>query len=184
MNEPNQFSHRDSDMSISSQQQQHQQYSAHRHSSHDTASIQSAATNGALGQTNTANIHNKKQRQDMSTASLHANNNYNLINEFNSYNEETIHKVIFSYSSLFFIQFDWNSNKQKTILVGDSGVGKTSVLVQFDQKKFQSGSFSATVGIGFTVSFWEFVLQFLVLFSWFVNFYLTISELKWFDSIN
>lgn len=40
----------------------------------------------------------------------------------------------------------------KTILVGDSGVGKTSILVQFDQAKFQSGSFSATVGIGFTVS--------------------------------
>lgn len=35
--------------------------------------------------------------------------------------------------------------------MGDSGVGKTSVLVQFDQGKFQSGSFSATVGIGFTV---------------------------------
>lgn len=46
-----------------------------------------------------------------------------------AYNEETIHK---------------------TILVGDSGVGKTSILVQFDQGKFQSGSFSATVGIGFT----------------------------------
>ncbi|KAH7948749.1 hypothetical protein HPB49_001867 [Dermacentor silvarum] len=39
----------------------------------------------------------------------------------------------------------------KTILVGDSGVGKTSLLVQFDQGKFQTGSFSATVGIGFTV---------------------------------
>uniref|UniRef100_T1JG95 small monomeric GTPase n=1 Tax=Strigamia maritima TaxID=126957 RepID=T1JG95_STRMM len=39
----------------------------------------------------------------------------------------------------------------KTILVGDSGVGKTSLLVQFDQGKFQSGSFSATVGIGFTI---------------------------------
>ncbi|XP_037523435.1 ras-related protein Rab-37 isoform X2 [Rhipicephalus sanguineus] len=38
----------------------------------------------------------------------------------------------------------------KTILVGDSGVGKTSLLVQFDQGKFQTGSFSATVGIGFT----------------------------------
>ncbi|XP_019616789.1 PREDICTED: ras-related protein Rab-37-like isoform X1 [Branchiostoma belcheri] len=38
----------------------------------------------------------------------------------------------------------------KTILVGDSGVGKTSLLVQFDQGKFLSGSFSATVGIGFT----------------------------------
>ena len=48
------------------------------------------------------------------------------------YNEDTIHKVI---------------------LVGDSGVGKTSLLVQFDQGKFQSGSFSATVGIGFTVGF-------------------------------
>ena len=40
----------------------------------------------------------------------------------------------------------------QTILVGDSGVGKTSLLVQFDQGKFQTGSFSATVGIGFTVS--------------------------------
>ncbi|NWS01985.1 RAB26 protein, partial [Motacilla alba] len=39
----------------------------------------------------------------------------------------------------------------QTILVGDSGVGKTSLLVQFDQGKFISGSFSATVGIGFTV---------------------------------
>jgi Ras-related protein Rab-37 len=38
----------------------------------------------------------------------------------------------------------------KTILVGDSGVGKTSLLVQFDQGKFQGGSFAATVGIGFT----------------------------------
>ncbi|KAF6096514.1 RAB37, member RAS oncogene family [Phyllostomus discolor] len=38
----------------------------------------------------------------------------------------------------------------KTILVGDSGVGKTSLLVQFDQGKFLPGSFSATVGIGFT----------------------------------
>ena len=40
----------------------------------------------------------------------------------------------------------------QTILVGDSGVGKTSLLVQFDQGKFIPGSFTATVGIGFTVS--------------------------------
>ncbi|OWA51712.1 Ras-related protein Rab-26 [Hypsibius exemplaris] len=38
----------------------------------------------------------------------------------------------------------------KTILVGDSGVGKTSFLVQFDTGKFQHGCFAATVGIGFT----------------------------------
>ncbi|XP_063220637.1 ras-related protein Rab-37-like isoform X3 [Bacillus rossius redtenbacheri] len=38
----------------------------------------------------------------------------------------------------------------KTILLGDSGVGKTSLLVQFDTGRFQSGNFSATVGIGFT----------------------------------
>ncbi|XP_057657406.1 uncharacterized protein LOC130894544 [Diorhabda carinulata] len=38
----------------------------------------------------------------------------------------------------------------KTILLGDSGVGKTSLLVKFDTGKFQSGNFSATVGIGFT----------------------------------
>ncbi|CAG4908559.1 unnamed protein product [Colias eurytheme] len=40
----------------------------------------------------------------------------------------------------------------KTILLGDSGVGKTSLLVQFETGKFQPGNFSATVGIGFTVS--------------------------------
>ncbi|CAH1155985.1 unnamed protein product [Phaedon cochleariae] len=38
----------------------------------------------------------------------------------------------------------------KTILLGDSGVGKTSLLVKFDTGKFQSGNFSATVGIGFS----------------------------------
>ncbi|XP_077315053.1 ras-related protein Rab-37 isoform X5 [Lithobates pipiens] len=41
--------------------------------------------------------------------------------------------------------------QHKTILVGDSSVGKTSLLVQFDQGKFLPGSFTATVGIGFTV---------------------------------
>ncbi|KZC09646.1 Ras-related protein Rab-26, partial [Dufourea novaeangliae] len=38
----------------------------------------------------------------------------------------------------------------KTILLGDSGVGKTSLLVQFDTGRFQHGNFAATVGIGFT----------------------------------
>ncbi|XP_018321110.1 ras-related protein Rab-37-like isoform X1 [Agrilus planipennis] len=38
----------------------------------------------------------------------------------------------------------------KTILLGDSGVGKTSLLVKFDTGKFQQGNFAATVGIGFT----------------------------------
>uniref|UniRef100_A0A672PLC7 Ras-related protein Rab-37-like n=2 Tax=Sinocyclocheilus TaxID=75365 RepID=A0A672PLC7_SINGR len=45
----------------------------------------------------------------------------------------------------------FKSQESITILVGDSGVGKTSLLVQFDQGKFIPGSFSATVGIGFTV---------------------------------
>ncbi|KAM4034538.1 ras-related protein Rab-37-like [Anomaloglossus baeobatrachus] len=40
--------------------------------------------------------------------------------------------------------------QHKTILVGDSSVGKTSLLVQFDQGKFIPGSFTSTVGIGFT----------------------------------
>lgn len=104
MNESNQFSHRDSEMSTSSQQQQ--QHSTHRHSSLDTASMssgtmmQSAVNNGAGGQATTANIHNKKQSHDMSSASFHGNNNYN---EFNLYNEETIHKVIsYDYFRIFF----------------------------------------------------------------------------------
>ncbi|KAK2712777.1 hypothetical protein QYM36_011465 [Artemia franciscana] len=38
----------------------------------------------------------------------------------------------------------------KTILVGDSGVGKTSLLFHFETGKFEPRKFSATVGIGFT----------------------------------
>lgn len=57
-------------------------------------------------------------------------------------------------------------NLLQTILVGDSGVGKTSLLVQFDQGKFQSGSFSATVGIGFTVKHFGISSQNSVVWWW------------------
>lgn len=40
----------------------------------------------------------------------------------------------------------------QTILLGDSGVGKTSFLVQYNTGEFRAGSFSATVGIALTVS--------------------------------
>lgn len=40
----------------------------------------------------------------------------------------------------------------QTILLGDSGVGKTSFLVKFNTGEFRAGSFSATVGIALTVS--------------------------------
>ena len=43
-------------------------------------------------------------------------------------------------------------HRRQTILVGDSGVGKTSLLVQFDTGKFTQEGFAATVGIGFMVS--------------------------------
>uniref|UniRef100_A0A3B5KVQ2 small monomeric GTPase n=1 Tax=Takifugu rubripes TaxID=31033 RepID=A0A3B5KVQ2_TAKRU len=51
----------------------------------------------------------------------------------------------------FIESFPPPSPSLQTILVGDSGVGKTSLLVQYDQGKFLPGSFTATVGIGFTV---------------------------------
>lgn len=47
----------------------------------------------------------------------------------------------------------------QTILLGDSGVGKTSLLVQFDTGSFQTGNFAATVGIGFTVNLSVFCIQ-------------------------
>lgn len=47
-------------------------------------------------------------------------------------------------------QYDDDIPIHKTILLGDSGVGKTSLLVQFETGRFQPGNFSATVGIGFT----------------------------------
>lgn len=42
-------------------------------------------------------------------------------------------------------------------------MGKTSLLVQFDQGKFIPGSFSATVGIGFTVRTKPLVLGWVTL---------------------
>lgn len=39
----------------------------------------------------------------------------------------------------------------QTILLGDSGVGKTSFLVQYNTGEFREGSFSATVGIALMV---------------------------------
>ena len=56
-------------------------------------------------------------------------------------------------------------------MVGDSGVGKTSLLVQFDTGRFTTGSFSATVGIGFTVRFrflFKFRYRFKTLANWFL----------------
>ncbi|XP_055690460.1 ras-related protein Rab-37 isoform X3 [Lutzomyia longipalpis] len=47
-------------------------------------------------------------------------------------------------------EFDENLT-HKTILLGDSGVGKTSLLVQYNFGEFRSGAFSATVGIALTV---------------------------------
>ncbi|XP_017788465.1 PREDICTED: ras-related protein Rab-37 [Habropoda laboriosa] len=53
-------------------------------------------------------------------------------------------------SSLKRTKEDDSAFAHKTILLGDSGVGKTSLLVQFDTGKFQPRNFAATVGIGFT----------------------------------
>ncbi|XP_017756061.1 PREDICTED: ras-related protein Rab-37-like isoform X3 [Eufriesea mexicana] len=53
-------------------------------------------------------------------------------------------------SSLKSTKVEDSAMAHKTILLGDSGVGKTSLLVQFDTGKFQPGNFAATVGIGFT----------------------------------
>lgn len=77
---------------------------------------------------------------------------YILVPSTNVFSTDTSHFFNFHESSLTHcLVMLWYSIFQ-TILVGDSGVGKTSLLVQFDQGKFQPGSFSATVGIGFTVS--------------------------------
>lgn len=39
------------------------------------------------------------------------------------------------------------------MLIGDSGVGKTCVLIRFKDGAFLSGSFISTVGIDFRVSY-------------------------------
>lgn len=52
----------------------------------------------------------------------------------------------------------------QTILLGDSGVGKTSFLVQYHTGDFKLGSFSATVGIALTVST-QFFLVYLIFYG-------------------
>lgn len=52
---------------------------------------------------------------------------------------------------LLFYSFLFSCNEQ-TILLGDSGVGKTSLIVKYQTGDFRIGSFSATVGIAMTVS--------------------------------
>lgn len=42
----------------------------------------------------------------------------------------------------------------QVMLIGDSGVGKTCLLVRFKDGAFLSGSFISTVGIDFRVSKW------------------------------
>lgn len=53
--------------------------------------------------------------------------------------------------------FDFKMRKKivlflQVILLGDSGVGKTSFIVKYHTNEFRTGSFSATVGIALTVS--------------------------------
>ena len=43
------------------------------------------------------------------------------------------------------------------MLIGDSGVGKTCLLVQFKDGAFLSGSFISTVGIDFRVGYFPWV---------------------------
>lgn len=44
----------------------------------------------------------------------------------------------------------------QVILLGDSGVGKTSFIVKYHTNEFKTASFSATVGIALTVSAYAF----------------------------
>lgn len=46
----------------------------------------------------------------------------------------------------------------QVMLVGDSGVGKTCLLVRFKDGAFLAGSFISTVGIDFRVSAWASAL--------------------------
>ena len=50
------------------------------------------------------------------------------------------------------------------MLLGDSGVGKTCVLVRFKDGAFLSGSFISTVGIDYKVSYtWRCFVPILIL---------------------
>lgn len=46
---------------------------------------------------------------------------------------------------------------EQVILLGDSGVGKTSFIVKYHSNEFRPASFSATVGIALTVSAFGFI---------------------------
>jgi hypothetical protein len=54
------------------------------------------------------------------------------------------------------------------MLLGDSGVGKTCLLIRFKDKAFMSGSYIATIGIDYRVNAlcanWAFMIIFLFFF--------------------
>ena len=50
----------------------------------------------------------------------------------------------------------------QVMLIGDSGVGKTCLLVRFKDSAFLSGSFISTVGIDFRVIIYTIYLKIIV----------------------
>lgn len=62
--------------------------------------------------------------------------------ECNRFSTSSLSVVTWSSLDVFYVQ---------VMLLGDSGVGKTCLLVRFKDKTFLSGSFIATVGIDFRV---------------------------------
>ena len=80
------------------------------------STVSASSLNKSQAPTPTQAASNSNTYTDNNPGNQVGNSNASSVNAV--YNEEFIHK---------------------TILVGDSGVGKTSILVQFDQGKFQSG---------------------------------------------
>lgn len=55
------------------------------------------------------------------------------------------------------------------MLLGDSGVGKTCLLIRFKDKAFMSGSYIATIGIDYRVNAlsanWASMIIFVLIFT-------------------
>lgn len=150
-----------------SQHQQHQHQHHHHHHpniNHNNSSSQQSLTSSqhyhddaimAPVQRTASGYPGYRPSREAMQLYAYGNADYGLEDDYDDgwrsyrYDEVNMHQA--PPSAVHLQPFDDTIN-HKTILLGDSGVGKTSFLVKYNTGEFRLGSFSATVGIALTVS--------------------------------
>ncbi|XP_034482766.1 ras-related protein Rab-26 isoform X2 [Drosophila innubila] len=146
------------------QQQQHHQHHHHHHPNinHNNSSSQQSLTSSqhyhddaimAPVQRTASGYPGYRPSREAMQLYAYGNADYGMEDDYDDgwrsyrYDEVNMHQAPPTAAQLQ--PFDDTIN-HKTILLGDSGVGKTSFLVKYNTGEFRLGSFSATVGIALT----------------------------------